>query len=379
MNKNNLRRICITAYVLLCGLCLGAGAGYSAETTVKKINIEKKNVVINGTASDGFEKGKKVCFYNPETLKRVACGKVKKTGKLTAQVHLSEKAIKKVKMEHTVSTNTEKILSASGEGQESEGSTVFNRVSKMFTLSLFYDYAPMSSVGLKALIFEANDSKKMGKLDSLWSDDSKSYLTSVPASIGGSFSYNINELFSVILGGSYSFVSMDTVQSELDSSKSESYVYTEQKPTLFSVFLDFIAYRKYFGVTGNNLNVLVGVLYENFSSEFYAAIGEAPVGSRSKSSEEKIATVKTSMSVVGARLGGGFNMAVTQTIGLYTSLIAVIPFVGTPSYSTEITPEFIKDHTGFLKDEDIESDLENAMGAEKKFGIDISVGINVSF
>ena len=376
MKKNNLGRICIkTCLVALCMFVISNG--YSAETTVKKINTEKKTVIINGTQSDGFENGSKVCFYNPDTLKRVACGKVKKTGKLTATVQVSEKALKRIKLEHTASTNTEKILSVSGEEQNGEEATVFNRVNNKFTVSLFYNYAPISSVGINAVEFIAVDSKGMGKLDSLWSEHSDSSLKSIIAAVGGAFAYNINELFSVSLGGSYSFVSMESLLSKYDTANPQDYVFTEQKPSVFSVFLDFTAYRKYFGVTGNNVNFLVGLLYENLSSDFFAAQGTG--NSRAEGTETELAKVKTTMSVFGVRLGSGFTMAITQMFGLYVNLIAVIPVAGTPSYSVSAEEDFVNFHKVFLSNGDIESDLENAMGAKKKYGLDISVGTSINF
>ena len=377
MRKDNLRRISVVIGVLLLNFVV-VGVGYSAEATIKKINTEKKTVVINGSASDGFEKGTKVCFYNAETLKRVTCGKVKKAGKLTALIQVSSKGIKKVQMEHTVSTHTDKVLSVSGDQQNPDETTVFNRTNNKFTGAFFYTYSPMSPVGLNAVKFLAPDAKQKGAINSLWGEVSDSSLKSTLLTLGGSFAYNINELFSVTLGGSYSFVDMEQILSEYDTSNKNFYTYTEQNPSLFSIFLDFTAYRKYLGVTGNNFSFLVGILYANFSSKFEATHGVGQ--SRDAGSEVPMVSVKTSMSVVGARLGSTFTMALSQMLGLYVSLVATVPIVGSPSYSTTLEEEYNTEFSGVLTEgKTLESDVEDAMGASKKFGLELSLGTSISF
>lgn len=370
--KKNVKQI-VFIFICVCAWVVG-GVLYGAETTIKKINTEKRTVVINGTASDGFEKGIKVCFYNPDTLKRVTCGKIRKAGKLTATIKLSEKKIAKVQMNHTVSTHTEKVLSVSGESQTQEGATVFNRTQNKFKVSLFYSYAPMSVVGIKALKFKGIDSSVH---DTLWEEAGDESLSSVPMIFGGSFSYNINELFSVTLGFNYQLMGLKNILSDYQLIDRKTYVYTEQKPSAFAIHADFTAYRKYLGVTGNNINVLVGLLYENFSSTFEAYTGNGE--SRVESEEVKVATVDTSMSVIGLRLGGGFDMAITQMFSMGASLITTVPVVGSPSYSVSIENEDFEENSAFVTGGDLSSDLESAMGAEKKFGIEISIGASVSF
>ena len=328
--------------------------------TVKKVNTEKKSVIVELEGEESADIGDKICFFDGDN-KKIVCAKVKKVNGKKVIVGLkSAKKLEKITegSRATPKGSTSGSISSEGGESSSENDKKSGKMPKK--IIGFYSIGLITTANYQKIYYTAPEVENAAK--TLWSTNgsgNQSFL-----GFGGQIAIPIKKI-SINPGFRYRIFSPSPIQSDYKLKQDNPYVETTTSASEIGLFADVQLLRKSLGKKlalngGAGLDIAM-------SSVTMSAKLKNDVD---KSKEKDLATAKSSLNVISLRLGGGLDFLLGGGFGLTSGVTLFVPLL-----STGGTP------SGNFADQegrgvaDPGADIKEQLGHKKSsFGAEINIG-----
>ncbi len=240
--------------LLLVLLGLYAASSYQAEAAEVEKIVKKRYVKIDEGKSDGFEKKKKVCFYNDDD-KKIGCGRVVKATSSAAYVRVSSKRAKMIKAGMTAKLEDKSSSVASSDQGDSSSSSSSPKGAS--NLKVGYLLTALTPAKYNALSYEYPYDEQGNALSSntLWTVEKE--VAASTLGFGAELGFGVGAS-KMTVGARMRVYKSTTVKSNYDANLN-NFSETRMSATAVGAWIDYYYYMMNFGRLsldiGNGLDI----------------------------------------------------------------------------------------------------------------------------